>query len=189
MRGLGIHRHSEVASGLRAVLLANRAALLKFLLARRVPPDEAEDLLQELYVKLESQPIGPVAHPQAYLYRMADNLLLDRRYSATRRAGREEAWVMAQSGTNLGTDDRPSAEQALLARERLAIVATALGELPERTLLVFRMFRIDEVPQKAIAAQLGISVSAVEKHLQKAYRAVVEARVRLDADAAPPHRQ
>ena len=34
----------------------------------------------------------------------------------------------------------------------------------------------------------GISVSAVEKHLQTAYRAVVEARARLDADVTPPDR-
>jgi FixJ family two-component response regulator len=44
-------------------------------------------------------------------------------------------------------------------------------------------------PQKQIAAELGISVSAVEKHLQKAYLTVVEARSQLDADAdLPPPR-
>lgn len=174
--------------GLKALLLANRPALLRFLAARRVAPDEAEDLLQDLFVKLESQAVGPVAEPRAYLYRMLDNLLLDRRRSAGRRAGREEAWRAARSGLALDIDDRPSAERQLIDRERLASVSSALAALPERTLLVFSRFRIDGVPQKDIAAELGISVSAVEKHLQRAYRAVVEIQRRLDEDAPPPRR-
>jgi RNA polymerase sigma-70 factor (ECF subfamily) len=35
--------------------------------------------------------------------------------------------------------------------------------------------------QPEIAAELEISLSAVEKHLQKAYRALIEVRRRLDA--------
>lgn len=165
-------------------MLAHRPALLKFLAARRVTPDEAEDLLQDLFVKLESAAIGPVAEPRAYLYRMADNLLLDRRRAEGRRVGREEAWVAVQGGAAPGVDDRPSPERLLIARERLAMVSRALAALPERTATIFRRFRIDGVNQKQIAAEQGISVSAVEKHLQRAYHAVVEVQARLDADAA-----
>jgi RNA polymerase sigma-70 factor (ECF subfamily) len=173
---------------LKAVLLANRPALLRFLLARRVPPEAAEDLLQDLFLKVESQPIGPVAEPRAYLYRMLDNLLLDSRRAAGRRAGREQAWMTAGRGGALDLDDRPSAERQLIDRERLDLVSAALAQLPERTLLIFSRFRIDGAPQKEIAAELGISVSAVEKHLQRAYRAVIEVQGRLDEDAPRPRR-
>ena len=173
---------------LRAALIEHRAALLRYFIARRVPPDEAEDILQDLVVKLESHASGPVAEPRAYLYRMAENLLLDRIRSEGRRRGREKAWVGAQSGASLDADDRPSAEQALIARERLTLVSAALAALPERTLFVFRRYRIDGMPQRQIAAELGISLSAVEKHLQKAYQIVVETRERLDADTHGPQR-
>jgi RNA polymerase sigma-70 factor (ECF subfamily) len=173
---------------LRAAILEYRTALLRFLIARRVPPDEAEDILQDLFLKLETQPAGPVAEPRAYLYRMAENLLLDRRRSAGRRAGREKAWTAAQSGSSMDTDDRPSAEQVLIARERLATVSGALAALPERTVTIFRRFRVDSIPQREIAAELGISVSAVEKHLQKAYQVVIEVQAALDEDARPPCR-
>jgi RNA polymerase sigma-70 factor (ECF subfamily) len=184
-----IDRDPDMAiGGLRAALLENRAALLRFLLARRVPAEEAEDILQDLFLKLEAHPAGPVAEPRAYLYRMAENLLLDRRRSAGRRTGREEAWATAQLGATRDADDRPTAEQVLIARERLALVANALAALPERTRLVFRRFRIDGVAQREIAAELGISLSAVEKHLQKAYQVVVETQAGLDADVPPRQR-
>jgi len=173
---------------LRAALLEHRAALLRYFIARRVPPDEAEDILQDLVVKLESHASGPVAEPRAYLYRMAENLLLDRIRSEGRRRGREQAWVAAQSGVSLDADDRPSAERALIARERLTLISAALAALPERTSSVFRRYRIDGVPQRQIADELGISLSAVEKHLQKAYHAVIEAQARLDADNDGPQR-
>ncbi|WP_408988075.1 sigma factor-like helix-turn-helix DNA-binding protein [Sphingomonas sp. SUN019] len=44
------------------------------------------------------------------------------------------------------------------------------------------MFRLEGKPQKEIAAALGISVSAVEKHVYKAYKSVVDAQARLEAD-------
>ena len=181
--------HRSPANGLlRAALLEHRAALLRYFIARRVPPDEAEDVLQDLVVKIESHPSGPVAEPRAYLDRMAENLLLDRIRSEGRRRGREQAWVGAQAGATLEMDERPSPEQALIARERLALVSAALATLPERTLSVFRRYRIDGVPQRQIAAETGISLSAVEKHLQKAYQTVVETQKLLDADRHDPQR-
>jgi DNA-directed RNA polymerase specialized sigma24 family protein len=54
--------------------------------------------------------------------------------------------------------------------------------LGDRTDLVFRRYRVEGRSQKEIAAELGISLSAVEKHLQKAYRALVDLRRRIDAD-------
>jgi RNA polymerase sigma-70 factor (ECF subfamily) len=173
---------------LRAALIEHRAALLRYFAARRVPAEEVEDVLQELVVKLESHASGPIAEPRAYLYRMAENLLLDRIRSEGRRRGREQAWVAAQAGAALDRDDRPSPERALIARERLALVSAALAALPERTLYVFRRYRIDGVPQREIADEIGISLSAVEKHLQRAYRTVVETQKRLDADVAAPQR-
>ena len=173
--------------GLAALVLESRASLLRFLAIRRVPPEEAEDLVQELYLKLAQRPTGPVQDARAYLYRTLDNMIVDRRRSGARRGAREESWAETAGGES-GVDDRPSPERIVMARARLAAVQEALAALPERTLFVFRRFRIDDVGQKAIADELGISVSAVEKHIQRAYRALVEVRQRLDADSPEPRR-
>lgn len=188
---VAIDRDQDIAAqGLQAVLIEHRAALLRFLAARRAAPDEAEDILQDLFVKLGAVGAGPISEPRAYLYRMAANLLLDQRRAAGRRGAREQAWVEARQAPDPAVDDRPSAEEALIARERLALVAGALAALPERTATIFHRYRIDGVAQRDIAAELGISLSAVEKHIQTAYRAVVDARARLEADAdSPPPRR
>jgi RNA polymerase sigma-70 factor (ECF subfamily) len=57
-----------------------------------------------------------------------------------------------------------------------------LAQLGERTELIFRRFRLEGVTQREIASELGLSVSAVEKHLQKAYRALLELKERLNAE-------
>lgn len=174
-------------AGLAAMFMTMRGELLRFLAARGVG-DEGDDLLQDLYEKLATRPIGPVGQPRAYLYRMLDNLLLDRRRAAARRASRERNWTEAQNGDAVDLDPGPSAERILIGRERLAAVTGALERLPERTVTILRRYRIDGIAQSRIAADIGISVSAVEKHLQRAYRAIVEADAAADAESPPPRR-
>lgn len=169
------------------MLLENRPALRRFLAARRVPPDEAEDLLQELYVKLSLKATGPVLDARAYLYRALDNMIIDRRRADLRRGAREEAWAGTELADAAGADEA-SPERIVAARMRLRAVEKALSALPERTLLIFRRFRLDTATQRDIAAETGISVSAVEKHLQRAYKALADVRRQLDADLPGPHR-
>lgn len=182
------HTPDIAVTGLQAAVLTYRAELLRFLTARRAPADEAEDILQDLYLKAGTLDSRPVAQPRAYLYKITANLLFDRRRTAAHRANRERLWTEAQLGPDSEIDDRPSAEQELAAREELRIVAQAVATLPARTAEILRRYRIDGDGQRDIAADLGISLSAVEKHLQRAYRVVVEAQARLDADIPQPRR-
>ena len=169
------------ASGLEAVFLAHRDVLLRFLRARGAA-DAAEDLLQELWVRVREANVGPIAEPLSYLYRTANNLMLDRRRSALRSARRDTEWGdLAGTGPN-AVSDTPSGERVLIAREQLRAAEEALQSLGERTAAIFRRYRIDGVSQRDIAAEQGISLSAVEKHLQKAYRAMIDIQQAFDAD-------
>jgi len=164
---------------LESVLLDNRAALLRFLTARGAG-HEAEDLLQELWLKIPGTAAGPITDPLAYLYRAANNLMLDRRRSEIGRLARDRAWTDAletADGDPLGT---PAGARAAIARQELALAEAALAELGDRTYYVFRRFRLDGAKQIQIALELGISLSSVEKHLQKAYRALIATKRKLD---------
>ena len=159
-----------------------RPALARYLMARGASPDEAEDILQDIHMKLLADHIGPVSQARAYLYSMTNNHFLMHRRSAGRRLRREEDWVGINGGRDGDVDERPSVETELIAREQLAILQRVLDDLPERSRIIFRRFRIDGEPQRRIADELGISVSAVEKHLARAYEAITAARLRWDED-------
>jgi len=154
------------ASGLAAAYRAHRAQLLRLLTARLGSAADAEDALQDLWLRVAANPQPELANPVGYLMRMANNLATDRRIAAHRRAMLETDW--AASG-DVATD-RPSAERELLARDALRHADTVIAAMPERMRIAYRLFRIDQVPQRVIAVRLGISVSAVEKLLQRAYR-------------------
>jgi RNA polymerase sigma factor (sigma-70 family) len=175
------------SNGLQTVFMTNRPALERFLRARCGDPADSEDLLQELWLKLGGA-TGPVAEPLAYLYRMADNLVLDRRRSVQRRERRDDAWNNLASGGSAGVSETPSVERDLIARETLRIVEQSLKELGPRTAQIFKRFRVDGIGQRDIALEEGISLSAVEKHLQKAYRALLQVRDRIYAGSDPSER-
>ena len=163
-------------AGLASSLLQNRAALLRFLHARGAGP-AAEDLLQELWVKASAGTGEPISDPLAYLYRMAANVVLDHRRAEIRRARREQ--IAAEGEVVLS--DLASGERVAMSRDELRQVGATLAGLGERTETIFRRFRVEGVSQRQIAEDLGISLSAVEKHLQRAYLALLALRRRIDA--------
>jgi len=167
-------------TGLRQLLSEMRSELLRFMLARQCDPAEVEDLLQDLYVKLASIRTGPVNNPRAYLYQMANNLLHDHRRGRRRQQERDDHWTRSRIGPDLEKDAGPSPEERAIARDELQRVNEAIASMPVRTAQILKMYRLDGVSQKAIANTLDLSLSAVEKHLQRAYRTLQFLREELD---------
>jgi RNA polymerase sigma factor (sigma-70 family) len=174
----------QTAETLGAEFLRMRPQLYRYLRARGAG-EAAEDLLQELWLKLSAlSGDTEVSDPASYLFRMAHNLMLDRRRTDFRRSGRDQVFHAASDPTGSGEDRSPMPDRAMMAKQQLAQVERALKALGERTDYIFRRHRIEEIPQRDIASELGISLSAVEKHLQKAYRAVRAVHDRLDGPAS-----
>ena len=167
-------------TGLEAVFLSNRTRLLAFLRAHGAGED-AEDLLQSLWIKLSAMPPGPIAQPLSYLYRAANNLMLDRYRSQQQAVKRDHDWTEAAT-TLPGQSDEPSSERRLIAREQLRLAQAALDALGDRPAAIFRRHRIEGVGQRDIAAEFGVSLSTVESDLRRAYRALIELRKRFDEE-------
>jgi RNA polymerase sigma-70 factor (ECF subfamily) len=70
----------------------------------------------------------------------------------------------------------------LIARQRLREAEAVLAAQGQRVSQVFRRYRLDGVGQAEIARELGVSLSSVEKDLQKAYRALSQLREKFDAE-------
>lgn len=163
--------------GLARVLIDERARLLRFLAARGAG-DEAEDVLQDLWQRIVTAPQQPIADPISYLFRAAENLMRDRRRSTVTRARRQFDWHDA----SIGQDEAPVGERALIARQRLAEAEAVLAAQGSRVSQVFRRYRLDGIGQAEIARELGVSLSSIEKDLQKAYRALAQLKAKLDAE-------
>ncbi|RIV82554.1 RNA polymerase sigma factor [Aurantiacibacter xanthus] len=167
-------------TGLEAAFLENRERLLRFLAARGAGED-AEDVLQEIWLKITARRTGPVASPLSYLFRTADLLLIDR-YRARRQADRRDrAWSDVHSGATPGVSDAPSADRQLASRQLALLVQKLLDDLePPRVGEVFRRHRIDGLTQRQIAEEFGVSLSTVESDLRRAYKALASLREQLD---------
>ncbi|HET9510739.1 MAG TPA: sigma-70 family RNA polymerase sigma factor [Sphingomonas sp.] len=152
--------------GLKAIFLEQQPMLRRLLQARLGNREDADDALQEMWLRIDQLAQRPIAQPAAFLYRVAANLATDMRISAGRRAARDTAWLDDQPDATA----IPTAERVLTARSEWHAVEAAIADMPERMATALRMFRIEDQSQRTIAEHLGISVSGVEKLLQRAYR-------------------
>lgn len=160
---------------LLAAYLQRRAALVRFLAARTGSLAAAEDLAQDLYLKLAGRDRAEaVGNPTALLYRMALNLMLDRARGETRSAARDTAWRQVARTEMGGVDiaDEPPADQAAAAAQRLRQLVAAVQELPPQAGRAFRLHKLEGLSHAETARAMGLSVKAVEKHVSAALKAL-----------------
>ncbi len=156
------------ATSLLETYLERLPEMRRFFQARLGASDEVEDLVQDLYLKVRNTPVGPeIINPPAYLYRLASNLMLDRLRARRRTGAREAEWRRSHQASVGALDiaDTPDAEQAMIGRQRLEKLVAALETLAPLTQRAFRLHKFDGLNQADVAARLGISRSAVEKHI------------------------
>jgi RNA polymerase sigma-70 factor (ECF subfamily) len=158
--------------------------LLRLLTARLASSDDAEEVLQDMWLRIDQLSDRPIAQPAAFLYRVAANLATDRRIASNRRIAREAAWLRHQPDAG----ELPDAERVLVARSEWRRIEGALDDMPERMATALRLFRIEGQPQRVIAERLGISVSGVEKLLQRAYRKIHDRSEQAGEDSGGAHR-
>ena len=169
---MGSDEAQIAGSGLRAQLEQIRPSLRRMLTARLSNAEDAEDILQELWIKLETLDSGPIANPGAYLHRMALNLSNDLVRERSRRRNREADWTDVSVSTldGMSVDDAPSPERQAADRQELALMVEAIRAMPDRAQQVFRRHRIDGLSHADVASELGISKSAVEKNMATALK-------------------
>lgn len=168
---IDVSMHNQTG-GLTAHFEAMREQLIGFLRARMGSAADAEDLVQELWLRLARLNTEPIANPRAYLYRMALNLANDLVRERSRRRKRDAVWsdMTINDINGNAVDVTPSPEQATADRQELSRLAVAIRALPERAQEVFRQHRLEGKSHAEVAMLLNISKSAVEKHMATAMR-------------------
>lgn len=172
---------TDEATGLADTLEEGRNRFMRFLLARTRDPALSEDLFQDARIKLMALGETEVASPVPYIFQMLANLVEDHRRSERARTERGKAWGDRGEGLEPDRAETITPERSALDRDMLERVLAALDILPDRTRAIFIAYRVEGISQKQIAQDEGLSLSAVEKHLQRAYRAVIAIREKLGA--------
>ncbi len=138
-----------------------RPSLVSFFRRRCGNSAEAEDLAHDVIVRaLNHDHWASAEHGRAYLFRIAENCWRDR----GRRSLVRSAWT--EDHTAVREDSSP--ERLVISEDELDRVLDALDELGERTRDIFLLCRFEGVRKADAAAAMGISVSAVDKHLARA---------------------
>lgn len=153
-------------------ILPHEAALMRYL--SRVWPNRSEihDLRHDTYVRLlDAAARSRPAAPKSFLFATARHLMIDR--------VRRERIVSIETRGDFATLNVPvdqlSPEQRASVHQELRLLASAFDRLPPRCRVVMWMRKVEDLPQKEVAARLGISEKAVGKQVARGIRLLADA--------------
>lgn len=134
--------------------------------------EDCEDMTQEVFVRLAKRGSSEeIRNVESYLFQVAAGVLAD---DARRRKVRHRSDSVTYCEEDHAIEDF-SPERLLIGREQVERALAAIEALPQRTRHALVMFRFEEMKQAEIARRMGISVSAVEKHVKLGMIRVSEA--------------
>jgi RNA polymerase sigma-70 factor (ECF subfamily) len=141
-----------------------RPSLVKYFRRKTGNYVEAEDLAQDVLVRtLTHADWKSFDEAKGYIFRAAVNRWRDR-CRRQKAHGITVPWN-ENSIEESGTQNPP--ECVLIVREELIQIAQALEGLSVRTRTVMMLIKLEQMKVATVAEMLGISVSAVNKHLSK----------------------
>ncbi|MGY1832573.1 RNA polymerase sigma-70 factor [Geodermatophilus sp. SYSU D01180] len=147
---------------------------------------DAEDVVQDAWLRWSAADRDDVADPRAYLVRVTTRLALDRLDSAR---ARREAYVGPWLPEPLLTDGAADpADEAVLGEEVSLALLVVLESLSPAERAVFVLREVFGLPAAEVAAVLGRSEAAVRQIGHRAREHVAARRPRFDADRAT-HRE
>lgn len=132
---------------------------------------EAEDLRQEIFMKVyEAAATELPLHPRAFLFVTARNHLADR----ARRERIVSFDLMADLDALGISDDLPTPERDVVARDELRRMQCALDRLPPRLREVVKLRRIEGLSAREAAGRMNVTVDTVNEQLARAIRQLAD---------------
>ena len=140
------------------------------MVARIVPRDEVEDIVQETYIRLRrGVTFHEIRNPRAYLYRTARNLALD----SLKKAANAKSVVWDEEGAYAASDP----DQLINitdSNKQFRRFSESVDRLPPKAQKVFILKKAYGHSQREISDKLNISERTVENHVALAVRRCAE---------------
>ena len=129
---------------------------------------DIDDVVQESFLRLWKVRMGqPVRYAKALLFKVARHLVID---SARRNQISPIDHVTDLAALRVIDDERPGPAEAACKHEEVVLLAAAIDSLPARCREILILRKLRGVPQKAIAAQLGLSEQTVQVQVSRGVR-------------------
>jgi RNA polymerase sigma factor (sigma-70 family) len=157
--------------------LVSRYAYLVKQLERFVgSKDGAAEALHETWLRLEkTTEVAPVLDADAYLLRMAHNVVYDQHRTAVRYVPQGEIDEIFE-----GPDELANPERIVAARRKVDVLKDAMEGLTPRRQAILIAARVDGQLNREIAERFGISLRLVEKELSLALKQCAAQMKELD---------
>lgn len=150
-------------SSISSAFIKNESAIKRFLRRFLYKSEDIDEIAQETFLRAYQATSGrEIDSPKAYIFQVARTLAYNELARKTRKLTDylEEATEQDTAGTE-------ALEEELSAQQRVGHYFEAIAELPPRCRKVFLMRKVQAMSHRDIAANLGISISAVEKHIAR----------------------
>ena len=162
-------------------VLIHDAALRSYLLKLTRSRDDAEDLLQESFLRvLKASRTTRIDNPRAFLFRTAFNLFVQ----GYRRGKTAPLDPMADFDHLNVKDMTVAIDEALIARERLGALAEAVDRLPPQSRRILIMRKVYLLSHEEIQEALGVSRRTIERHVASGLKSCKEYLARPDREDA-----
>lgn len=156
--------HADLAQVWRAL----HDRLLSFVRARVATEQDAEDLIQDVFARIQSRDgLDPeIEDPSAWLFRVTRNAIVDHHRRRAKDARVESALVSDPSPV-LPTEADPGDEADERARILAVCVRPFVDRLPEPYAEALRLTDLGGMSQAEAARQLGLSPSGMKSRVQR----------------------
>jgi len=152
---------TSIISTIYDAFVRDESALKRYLRRFVSRPEDIDDMAQETFLRAyRATEAREIDYPKAYLFRVAKTVAIRSLNKKSEQVTdyMEEAAMEEPAGHG-------SLEETVEAEEKVDVYCRAIAELPPQCRRVFLMRKYQAMSHKDIAAQLNISVGAVEKQI------------------------
>lgn len=134
-----------------------QSSLSAFLRSRVGNPDDAEDLLQEILIKIHSnlQTVKDNSKVKPWIFQIANNTIIDfyRQRNKEHKLNVDDLWYEQQ--------------EAHVVKELARCILPIMQHLPEKDAALLMAIEIEAVPQKTYAKRNNINYSTLKSRVKK----------------------
>jgi RNA polymerase sigma factor (sigma-70 family) len=143
---------------------------------------DIDDVIQEVYCRVwRIEAIEAIAHPRAYFFQMARNIVVDE----MRRAKVVRFTHLAEVEESRLTSLAPTPEQSAWSREELRHVLAMMDRLPPRCRAIFTMRKVEGLSLREIAGRMGLSQTVIQNEVSRALKRLLKIIEEAERPASP----